>query len=336
VSFCRCSNFLVLLATMQRTYLGVSALCMAGIAALGINLGNVLKAPEEGQWAPVAQEYYFDDYVSKGFEFVRVPIRWDKHLSQQAPYAVDPTFLARVLTVAGWGLSRGLDIIINSHHDDWIDDTKGFDVALPRFVALWTQVAAAFAGTPASLRFEVYNEVQHLNITQVNQLQSAIAAVMRAGNPTRTIYIGGLSYMSPYWILQHPDAIVWPTLPSGAKDTNIRLEVHSYDPYAFCLQSPPTASSWGTPADVATLTSLYANMSDWQATHGRNVLMGECGCHVAAPSRPDRLKWYATIGKASSMLRDTLSIWDDDGDWKIYDRVERTWDEGVLQALGLP
>jgi hypothetical protein len=30
------------------------------VTAIGINLGNVLEAPVEGAWAPVAQEYYFD------------------------------------------------------------------------------------------------------------------------------------------------------------------------------------------------------------------------------------------------------------------------------------
>jgi hypothetical protein len=30
-----------------------------------------------------------------------------------------------------------------------------------------------------------------------------------------------------------------------------------------------------------------------------------------------------------------LAIWDDNGTWKIYDRAARTWDEGVMTALGL-
>ncbi len=124
---------------------------------------------------------------------------------------------------------------------------------------------------------------------------------------------------------------------SGAADPNLRLEVHSYDPYRFCLQTPPTQSSWGTPADKAVVQEMYANMSQWSAAHGgRRVLMGEAGCQVAAPSRDDRLEWYATVAAAArSSLGGLLCVWDDDGWYKIYDRANRVWDEGVMTALGL-
>jgi len=114
--------------------------------------------------------------------------------------------------------------------------------------------------------------------------------------------------------------------------------VHSYDPYGFCLESPPSDKTWGTPADVAAVRGVYANMSAWSAAHGaRPVLMGEAGCQIAAPSRADRLQWYNVVGSAArESLGGLLSIWDDMGTWKIYDRTARTWDEGVMSALGLP
>ena len=86
--------------------------------AVGINLGNVLDAPEEGRWAAPAEERYFDDYVSAGFRSVRVPVRWDMHTSRQAPYAIDPQFLDRVEQVLDWSLKRNLYTIVNAHHDE--------------------------------------------------------------------------------------------------------------------------------------------------------------------------------------------------------------------------
>ena len=121
----------------------------------------------------------------------------------------------------------------------------------------------------------------------------------------------------------------------ATKHPNLRLEMHSYDPYTFCLQNPPTASSWGTPADVAAVNTMYENAAAWQTKHQRRVLMGEAGCQVAAPSRADRLLWYQTVGEAQKLLSDSLSVWDDFGEWKIYDRTKRTFDAGVLSALGL-
>ena len=278
---------------------------------VGINLGNVLEAPTEGAWAPIAQEYYFDDYVAQNFTRVRVPVRWDQHMATTAPYAIDATFLARVHEVVGWGLQRNLTVVINSHHDDWMDNKDNFSTMLPRFLALWTQVADSFSTAPQSLCFEVINEPVSLTLPQLNQLYAAVVPLMRANNPSRPIYLGGLSWMSPYWIAQNPDGVAFPPLASGLPDANLRLEVHSYDPYAFCLQNPPGQSSWGTPSDVAaaqsacliastrgtswlssflTAHALHAPHPPPPPTHcwrGRNVRRP--GCLVRKPQPPLRL-----------------------------------------------
>ena len=130
---------------MLSTSLVVLLLCSSPLPSLsiGINLGNVLEAPTEGAWAPVAQEYYFDEYKAKNFTHVRIPVRWDKHMGTAAPYTIDATFLARVHEIVSWGLARNLTLIINSHHDDWMDNKDNFSSMLPRFLALWTQVAGA-------------------------------------------------------------------------------------------------------------------------------------------------------------------------------------------------
>ena len=78
---------------------------------------------------------------------------------------------------------------------------------------------------------------------------------------------------------------------------------------------------------------MYANVSAWGAQRGRAVYMGEAGCQVGAPSRAGRLAWYKTVGAAASQLIEGITVWDDDGSWKIYNRAERTWDTEVLAAL---
>jgi endoglucanase len=62
----------------------------------GINLGNTLDAPEEGAWAPKAEEWMFDEFQKQGFKTVRVPVCWNKHTATAAPFDVDHTFMARV------------------------------------------------------------------------------------------------------------------------------------------------------------------------------------------------------------------------------------------------
>jgi len=316
---------------------------LSAVVAIGINLGNVLDAPHEGDWAPPAKEYYFDDYRSRGFNLIRIPVRWDQHMSNDPPYTIDPTWMARVHTVVDWALTRGLPAIINSHHDDWIDDSDGvhFQQKLPRFVALWRQVAASFARYSSTmLSFEVYNELHVINVQQANQMYAATVPVMRLGggaNAARAIYLGGLSWMSPYWLFTNPDAIVPPPLASGAVDPNLHMQVHSYDPWAFCGEA--TAASWGTPADIAAEQAMYTNITKWLASHSRqyqSVLMGEAGCIVKAKSRSDRLHWYKVVADAAkASIGGRLTVWDDNGDFKIYNRDARNWDEGVMSALGL-
>ena len=102
---------------------------------MGINLGNTLEAPHEGAWAPPARESFFDEFKAAGFTNVRVPVRWDMHTSRVAPYTIDGPFLDRVEQVLNWSISRGMVTIVNSHHDDWLDNQTMFSQGLPRFEA---------------------------------------------------------------------------------------------------------------------------------------------------------------------------------------------------------
>ena len=58
----------------------------------GVNLGNMLEAPSEGEWGLFVQEEYFDLIKEAGFDFIRLPVRWNTHADQEFPYTVDPTF----------------------------------------------------------------------------------------------------------------------------------------------------------------------------------------------------------------------------------------------------
>jgi len=47
----------------------------------GINLGNALDAPKEGDWGVVLQSDYFKLIKTAGFNHVRLPVRWSSHAS---------------------------------------------------------------------------------------------------------------------------------------------------------------------------------------------------------------------------------------------------------------
>lgn len=132
----------------------------------GINLGNTLEPPKEGEWNNVpAKEYYFDDYKTAGFDCIRIPIRWDNYTGKTAPYTVTETWMDRVEEVIDWGLSRDLYIIINSHHDDWIKDDYS-ETNKARYDSIWSQIAIRFKDKSEKLLFEMINEPHGLTVAQ--------------------------------------------------------------------------------------------------------------------------------------------------------------------------
>ncbi|HKD37098.1 MAG TPA: hypothetical protein VKB78_09865, partial [Pirellulales bacterium] len=55
----------------------------------GINLGNALEAPHEGDWGVTLKESYFEAIASAGFDSVRIPVRWSAHAAESQPYTID-------------------------------------------------------------------------------------------------------------------------------------------------------------------------------------------------------------------------------------------------------
>ena len=119
----------------------------------GINLGNVLSAPTEGNWAFSVYEEYFDQVKDEGFGNVRVPVDFfggsflntdytvngsERTLSSLSncddnscfselagtqnqyngspdDYYVNPLYLDRLQQVVDWSMSKGLVTIIDFH-----------------------------------------------------------------------------------------------------------------------------------------------------------------------------------------------------------------------------
>jgi len=310
----------------------------------GINLGNVLEETVERPAPHDAEERFFDAYKAAGFGLVRVPVRWDNHTLAVPPYTIDPVFLARVAEVAGWATSRGLRAIINSHHDDWLDlaDDAAFNASLPRFLAIWRQVAARFAGASPLLAFEVFNEPHIMSLASLNAMQVAVHAVVREQHPTRTLIVCGLAYEGPWWLLSPAaQGLVLPKLAGGAEDPALTLEVHNYDPFGFA--SPPfSLHTWGTDADVKKARDALANVTAWALARRPPpapplpVILGEFAVSSLQTNTTARLLWYSVMAQAARDAGfDAMAIWDDGGWFSTLNRVTATWDMSVLKAIGL-
>jgi len=293
--------------------------------SVGINLGNTLDAPHEGDWAPAAQESYFNAYKSKGFKNVRIPVRWNQHTGQSQPYTIDNTFMNRVEQVVDWSLSRGFITIINSHHDDWLDNQSAFDSQLPRFKAIWGQISSRFKDKNETLLFEIYNEPHVMSAGQLNTMNAAILPIIRKTNPTRIVLYGGLQWMNPNWIINNPDSMTMPN------DPQVMLEVHSYDPYDYTKKDPTKHSL--SQSDIDGINGWSANLAKWAASKKVSVLLGEFGCTHDQNDGTGRKKWYSAIRAAAVTNGFALSVWDDNGWFQVYHRNDGSWDQSVLDAI---
>ena len=126
----------------------------------GVNMGNMLEAPNEGEWGLFVKEEYFDLIKQAGFDFVRLPVRWFAHTTYvgyddgDTSYKIDPEFFARVDEVVGWALERDLAIIIDFHHFDELMAEPN----LEQFLFIWEQIAEHYKDYPPQVMFELLNE----------------------------------------------------------------------------------------------------------------------------------------------------------------------------------
>jgi len=126
-----------------------------------------------------------------------------------------------------------------------------------------------------------------------------------------------------------------PTLPGGALDPHLAVETHSYDPYDVC--GHPVRPWDSKPSDLLNMDFMFKTLSNWSVMHNdMPVFMGECGC-IRKQNQTSRVAWYTAFVervKATPGIAGGL-VWDDDGDFMIYNRSSRAFDEEVLRAIGL-
>src|SRR5947209_12687827 len=118
----------------------------------GVNLGNALEAPKEGDWGMTLEADYFKLIKAAGFNSVRVPVKWSAHAQAAAPYTIDPKFFARIDWVLDQAAANGLNVVLNVHHYGEMDTDP--DKHLPRLVAMWEPIARRYKDRPASVVVE--------------------------------------------------------------------------------------------------------------------------------------------------------------------------------------
>ena len=277
----------------------------------GINLGNVLSAPVEGNWSGAATEQYFLDVAEAGFSNVRIPIdffgtRTTGNTSQyssdhstiytgsRADFTVDPSYLDRLEQVIGWGLNQNLVIILDFHgatlksefiytfddsEDEYTHPTSAKRAAdLDKFYSIWEQIADRFKDYSDDLIFEIINEPYfHISASEMDDINNEVISIVRssgANNVTRKVIITGGTKTSYEAITTIDPQIL-------SSDNYLIATFHYYRPFNFTKSSDYkfNVNSWGSQNDKNNVDSEFDIVKNW--ANGFNppvaVYLGEFG-----------------------------------------------------------
>ncbi len=297
----------------------------------GVNLGNALEAPAEGEWGVTLEEEYFRLIKEAGFDAVRIPIRWSAHASSNAPYSIDSAFCARVDWAVAQALSWGLLAVINMHHYDGIAEDPS--AHKERFLALWQQIAVHYKDYSDSLLFEILNE-PHDQLTPAlwNGLLQDALQVIRETNPVRTVVVG----TAEWGHIQSLDDLVIPD-----DDRNIIVTVHYYNPFHFTHQGAEWVSgsdAWlgtrwsGTYQEKQAVIQDFDQAADWAKKHNRPLYLGEFGAYSRA-DMDSRALWTDFVARQAEERGMSWAYWEFCAGFGVYDQATSDWNYPILKAL---
>ena len=299
----------------------------------GINMGNSLEGPTEGEWGHVIQDEDFARIKAAGFDSVRIPTRWSAHAAKEAPFTIEPAFMARVDHVVKVALAAGLQVVLDVHHYDELDHEPAKH--RERFAGLWRQIAAHFADFPDSLQFELYNEPNSNHTAEDWNLNLAAALKeVRVRNPTRAVQVGGVKWNQVYTLKD---------LKLPKDDRNLIVHIHYYAPFHFTHKNAPWikgSSEWtdndsweGTEIQKAEVLRDFAVARDWAKAEGRPVFLGEFGASRTNPDISSRLRWTRFIRDTAESHGFTWAYWEYQANFGVWDPQTKTWRKHLLESL---
>ena len=226
----------------------------------GVNLGNALEAPREGEWGIGLDASYFEVIAAAGFSHVRLPVSWAGYADTEEPFTItdgdDPTVThpdySNIWDRVDWAIEQaadnGLIIIVDMHHYDAIHQDPLAE--RDRFLSMWVQISERYSTAGDELVFELLNE-PHMVFDEEPQLWNDLAVdaleVIRRTNPNRPVLLGPVGYNSI-------DRLGDFELPD---DPNLVVTVHVYEPFAFTHQGatwvdpvPPVGATWAPDEQV--------------------------------------------------------------------------------------
>lgn len=312
---------------------GLSAMEIVSQMGLGWNLGNTFDATggnqsnvysQEQSWGnPKVDAALIKKVKAAGFTTIRIPVTWYRQLSKDGTYTINPAFLARVKEVVDMAYAEGLFIILNVHHEEWLNcktlDTDYEKIGV-QLAAIWAQLAETFAGYDQHLIFEGMNEPRlkgtgdewngtAAGIAAVNYLNQVFVNTVRSNgkgyNGERALMIPGYAASSSSSLMKAIEIPQW----NGMQAENIIISVHSYTPYDFCLSDEMVNFNRLFTSHTTQIDMIFYSIKGMFLNEGIPVVIGETSA-TNKDNTTARENWAYYMGRRAASYGIPIVIWD--------------------------
>lgn len=283
----------------------------------GWNLGNQLECSAPGQdgesmqignpegsikaetaWGnPAITKNTIKAVKEAGFNAIRIPVRWQCHITNATAMSIDKAWIKRVREVVDWCLENDLKVIINTHHEKWLEGRPTYQYQAEnnqKLALLWMNIASEFAGYDQRVAFAGTNEV-HIrdnwgapeaeNLAVQNSYNQTFIDVVRAtgGNNAKRHLIVQTYVCNPDFGLNNNGFII-PTDTDGNGNHYMSVEFHYYTPWDYAGEC--RYNYWGTPykdkgeaspSDEQTMTEFFDRVVSAWSERGLGIVIGEWG-----------------------------------------------------------
>lgn len=284
---------------------------------IGWNLGNEFECSAPGQdgesmqignpdgsinaetaWGnPVVTKKMITAVKKAGFNAVRIPIRWQCHITNAQAMSIDKAWIARIKEVVGWCLDSNLKVIINVHHEKWLEGRPTYQYKeenCQKLALLWMNIASEFANYDYRLAFAGTNEV-HIkdnwgkptaeNLEVQNAYNQIFIDVVRAtgGNNAKRHLIVQTYVCNPWFGIENGDFII-PKDTEGNDNKYMSVEFHYYQPwdYAGGVKNYFWGEAYKQYGEInesteKTTIDFFDKVVDTWSSKGLGIVIGEWG-----------------------------------------------------------
>ena len=313
---------------------GMTATEIVARMGIGWNLGNTFDATggdprdiysQEQSWGnPIVDEALIKRVKDAGFTTIRIPITWYRHVSEDGLYTINPDFMNRIREVVDLAYASDLYVIINMHHENWVNIPtldKDYEQVGVQLSAMWRQIADAFADYDQRLIFESMNEPRMAGTKlewtgnsagskAVNYLNQVFVDTVRTDakgyNGERALMIPGYAASSSSNLMR---AITIPTV-DGKQAENIIVSVHCYNPYDFCLSDKMVDFDRFNKSHTQSIDSVFTNIQRIFLDQGIPVVMGETSATNTNHNTESRENWAYHMGYKAAAYGVPICVWD--------------------------